>query len=745
MIKKLFAKNNFLLLISSLLVTGFVLYSCNQLEVPINTPRDFTYGQDTIRVNHGVNVYSNTPTLNNGGGVVRFSISNAPSGITINQSTGIVHCDSTVATGTYNITIAAYNPVAQVSTTLVFVVGGGAPVASAPSGLVYTPSQYSDTIHTTGNSATPNINNGGAPVIYSISTSSTAISIDSTSGVISWDGTLSLGIDTFVVTATNTYGSTTATVILTINNIGAPSNFSYTPSQTTLIVGTAGSSAMPTTNTGAGNVVYSITGSTNGISVNSTTGVISWSSTVPTGTYHLTITATNNIGSATANYTLVVNNIAVVAPSSFSYTPNNSNVAFGNAGTSVTPTINNGQGVITYTLAGGTSGISINATTGVISWTNTLPTGAYNLTATATNSAGSTTATYTLYINNAGSGTLNNLVYNPATSSVYHGVAGASAVPTISNTGGSVTYSISGNPSGVMINASTGVITWSNAVDYGTYTLTITANNGTGTTSASYSLIIKLNPDDYLTPRYTVAPVQTVYYASPNNNFHNVDVYMPANDPHTKRPAFMFLHGGGFQSSGTKTESYVVTFCTYMAQCGYVAFAPNYNEGSGHTLPQNLAAVKDADACLAWMRNSTTAATYSYDPTYLFVGGGSAGAHLVCNLCFADGSANYGGYNVNLTNVIAFADCWGSSPDRDRLYNYSSLNANSIPTFIVHGSADQTVAVSESITLANYLNTAHSLVDFWQISGETHGCPNHRPAISDTMSHFFNRVWKARR
>ena len=101
--------------------------------------------------------------------------------------------------------------------------------------------------------------------------------------------------------------------------------------------------------------------------------------------------------------------------------------------------------------------------------------------------------------------------------------------------------------------------------------------------------------------------------------------------------------------------------------------------------------------------------------------------------------------SVNLTNVIAFADCWGSSPDADRLYNYSSLNSHSLPVFIVHGSSDQTVPVAESVTLNNYLTAAHSIVDFWQIPGETHGCPNHRAAISDTMSHFFNRVWKQTR
>lgn len=533
-----------------------------------------------------------------------------------------------------------------------------------------------------------------------------------------------------------------------------PTDLNYSIDSAVVSFGTSGNSVAPTINNGGGEITYTLQYMPNGVSIEPKTGIIHWGNSVVANRYVTKVTAFNTQGYITANYILVVNGNgggSVVAPTNFNYTPAQTTANAGVAGTSSAPLINNGGGTIMYGLFGAPNGVAVDPSTGVISWASTVAAGTYSLTLTASNSAGQISTAYTLILNTTGGGggggstSLSNLVYTPSSINVYHGINGNSVNPTITGTG-SITYTVSNPTAGVTINSNTGQISWSNAIDYGTYNIMVNASNGTSTTTATYTLNINLNPDDYLTPHYTNVTTSTVYYATPNNNFHNVDVYMPVGDPHTKRPAFMFLHGGGFQSSGTNTQSYVVEFCTYMAQCGYVAFAPNYNEGSGHTLPQNARAVIDANLCLDWIRNS--ASTYNFDPKYLFIGGGSAGGHLVCNLSFYDGSTNYssnGVSAVNLTNVIAFADCWGSSPDADRLYNFSSLNSHSLPVLIVHGTSDQTVPVAESTTLNNYLTAAHSIVDYWQIPGETHGCPNHRAAISDTMSHFFNRVWKQTR
>lgn len=282
--------------------------------------------------------------------------------------------------------------------------------------------------------------------------------------------------------------------------------------------------------------------------------------------------------------------------------------------------------------------------------------------------------------------------------------------------------------------ASIGTVSGSSTICTGSTTKFTCSAGGT-------SVVDNINPDDFLVPKFSsVTITSNVAYGAPNGSFHLVDVYQPTGDTATKRPAVMFLHGGGFRTGNDKSQSYVVSFCTYLAKCGYVAFAPNYNVGGGHTFAQNLLAVQDADLCMNWIRANGQA--YGYDANYLFEGGGSAGGHLSCNWMLNDGDAKYNGFVSNLNNIIAFANCWGSSPDADRLYNYSNINSNTLPVFSVHGTSDATVSISISDTLNKYIANAGVYYSYWRIPGETHGCPNHIAAISDTMAHFFNRVWK---
>ena len=346
-----------------------------------------------------------------------------------------------------------------------------------------------------------------------------------------------------------------------------------------------------------------------------------------------------------------------------------------------------------------------------------------------------------------------NLVYSVPSGIAYKKLAQYSVCPSINNGGSVVTYTLISPPSGITINNTTGQIAWDATVGVGTYVLNVQATNSIGSATSIYTLKVMLNPADYLKPnsKYTctgpTASGLTYTGAQSTANSANlVDVYIASGDTNTHRPVFMFMHGGGFTTSNDKTQSYVQTFCKYMATCGYIAYAPNYNVGGGHTLPQNLKSCKDMDACLNSVRRKLInypAGNYSLDTNYLFVGGGSAGAHLSCNFAFADTSAAYGGFKPNLTNVIALTDGWGSSPiNTDRLYNFKSLNSNSMPVFIVQGSADATVPVQMSIDLNNALNAVGSMHDFWEIAGETHGCPNHLPQISDSIAYYNVKAWK---
>lgn len=177
----------------------------------------------------------------------------------------------------------------------------------------------------------------------------------------------------------------------------APLTIVYNPGSSTVNVGTAGNSVTPVV-TGGGGYIFSVSPATPGISIDSVNGVIKWTAVTAAGTYNLTVTVTNIIGSITTTYTLTIVTPAA-KPSNLIYTPANDTTSLGIAGQSVVPAINNGGATVTFALTTPPTGVSINATTGVISWTNAVAIGTYSLSVTATNSVGNITATYNLVVN----------------------------------------------------------------------------------------------------------------------------------------------------------------------------------------------------------------------------------------------------------------------------------------------------------------------------------------------------------
>lgn len=275
--------------------------------------------------------------------------------------------------------------------------------------------------------------------------------------------------------------------------ISTPTNLVYTPASATSINGTAGSSVAPTINLGTGSLTYAIISSVvEGISIDSSTGVISWTSTVAPGSYDIFITATNKAGMAAASYKLIVNS-SISAPTAFVYSPGSSTVIKGTAGSSGIPSINSGGSAVTYTITGTLpAGVTINSSTGEISWSNTVAAGTYALAVKAANAMGAATASYTLTINNTATVTApTSLAYNPASGTTTVGTAGSSAIPSINNGLGTITYSLAGTvAAGISISSTTGVISWTTALAAGTYTLTVKAANSAGSISATYTLTV---------------------------------------------------------------------------------------------------------------------------------------------------------------------------------------------------------------------------------------------------------------
>ncbi|RUP23491.1 MAG: peptidase S53 [Curvibacter sp.] len=221
-------------------------------------------------------------------------------------------------------------------------------------------------------------------------------------------------------------------------------------------------------------VTYSLSGAPSGMTI-STAGVVSWPTPVA-GTYAVTVVAKDSKTGLSGQGVYTVTVTAPVAPTVTAATVN------GTPGTALTFTVNaTGTNALSYSLSGAPTGMSINASTGVVSWTSPVL-GTYSVTAIAKDSKTglSGQAVYTVKIA-ASTTTSGGLSVNaPAIT----GTAGKAVSGTITITDSGVSWvsvSISGAPLGMSFSMTGLTVTakWPTPV-VGSYTLTIVVADSAG-------------------------------------------------------------------------------------------------------------------------------------------------------------------------------------------------------------------------------------------------------------------------
>jgi|SRR5215213_6617781 len=169
-----------------------------------------------------------------------------------------------------------------------------------------------------------------------------------------------------------------------------------------------------------------------------------------------------------------------------------------------------------------------------------------------------------------------------------------------------------------------------------------------------------------------------------------LDLYQPAGDTQTQRPALVWVHGGSF-CCGDKTGIVPVDVANTFARQGYVVVSINYRLlGTGCVANPSactsaaLEAKRDAQAAVRWLR--ANAATYRIDPTRIGIGGESAGG-ITATLVglFSEDLGNSGNPGYDST-VRGFASISGGVPDG--LF----ASAGDAPGVLFHGTADGTVS-----------------------------------------------------
>ncbi len=263
-------------------------------------------------------------------------------------------------------------------------------------------------------------------------------------------------------------------------------------------------------------------------------------------------------------------------------------------------------------------------------------------------------------------------------------------------------------------------------------------------------------------PNAKTYSVQTFTYEVADNQPQLLDLYLPKNT--TNPPLIVLIHGGGwFKGSRTDPKAIAAYFTSY----GYAAASLDYRLATNGT---NLfpAAVQDVRCGVRWLRSN--AAQLGYNANNIGVWGGSAGGNLA-------GMLGAAGYNDPLldgpdcpigldvpVNVQVVADYYGlndgtdpSAFNKGQIRNFGAylgvknplqdpalaIEAAAdgyvaaspvLPLFIiVHGTADVTMPIQQSIDLANALTSVNATYEFFEVSGFGHGFSPFGVATSQTV------------
>ncbi len=313
------------------------------------------------------------------GSATSYSAAPLPAGLSIVNATGAI-TGSPTAVGTTFVLLGATNSTGTGNATLTITVSAA---GVAPS-ITNNPLTAAGTVGTPFNFV---VTASGLPTSYSASGLPSGLAIVSATGAITGIPTQA-GVSVVQISATNSTGSQTAALTLTI------ANAAVVPIITNLALSPAGTVGVPfsfpiiASGTPTG---YGASGLPVGLTLNTAAGVIT-GLPLAAGTSLVTLTATNSAGTATA--TII---IKVAAPT---VTPiiTSATAAPGMIGTPFVTYVIAATGVPTsYTAIGLPAGLTLDGLTGAINGIPTV-TGTFAVVITATNSAGTSTANLTITI-----------------------------------------------------------------------------------------------------------------------------------------------------------------------------------------------------------------------------------------------------------------------------------------------------------------------------------------------------------
>ena len=192
-----------------------------------------------------------------------------------------------------------------------------------------------------------------------------------------------------------------------------------------------------------------------------------------------------------------------------------------------------------------------------------------------------------------------------------------------------------------------------------------------------------------------------------------LDLYQPDRDASPRRPALVWVHGGGF-TGGDRTSS-VIPFPTEFAKSGYVVASIDYRLSAptpciGSALQSDECraaadtAIGDAQAAVAWLRRN--AAAYGIDAGRIAIAGESAGGITAA------------GVGTRAADPVSVVRAWISISGG--IDGGAFVDHRAAPGLLFSGTADSYVPYQWSVDAADALRRAGVPVELVTLEGEEH-------------------------
>lgn len=241
-----------------------------------------------------------------------------------------------------------------------------------------------------------------------------------------------------------------------------------------------------------------------------------------------------------------------------------------------------------------------------------------------------------------------------------------------------------------------------------------------------------------------VAARRDIVYAEVNGTQLKLDLYLPDEAKEGKRvPLIVWIHGGGWMKSN-KSNCFPRRVKFY--ERGYAIASVGYRLSDKAQFPAQL---EDCKAAVRWLR--ANAAKYNIDPDRIGAWGSSAGAHLAMLLGLTNDIRKFDvGANLAVSSrVMAVGDFYGPTdltgkqaplgkidpmiakllggPIAEKMESaiaaspLTYVSKNSVPIFIIHGTADPTVDIAHAKVLKAALEKAGAPHKMTLVQDASHG------------------------